>query len=91
MHDDPIAYFLTWVSYGTWLPGDIRGWVEYRHGWQPADTIRKLEAKARMTEEVCILTPSQRRAVEAQIAETSRIADGSFTRSIVAPIMYTLY
>ena len=23
---DPIAYFLTWTSYGTWLPGDDRGW-----------------------------------------------------------------
>ncbi len=30
--DDPIGYFLTWVTYGTWLPGDARGWVEYRHG-----------------------------------------------------------
>jgi hypothetical protein len=23
---DPIAYFLTWTTYGTWLPGDERGW-----------------------------------------------------------------
>jgi hypothetical protein len=28
--DDPIGYFLTWVTYGTWLPGDARGWVEYQ-------------------------------------------------------------
>jgi hypothetical protein len=34
---DPLAYFLTWVTYGTWLPGDDRGWVEYRHGWQLPD------------------------------------------------------
>lgn len=26
----PLAYFLTWTTYGTWLPGDDRGWV--RHG-----------------------------------------------------------
>jgi hypothetical protein len=32
MHGDPIGYFLTWVTYGTWLPGDTRGWIEYRHG-----------------------------------------------------------
>ena len=31
---EPLAYFLTWPTYGTWLPGDERGWVEYRHGWQ---------------------------------------------------------
>jgi hypothetical protein len=22
---DPLAYFLTWTTYGTWLPGDERG------------------------------------------------------------------
>jgi REP element-mobilizing transposase RayT len=70
MHGDPIGYFLTWVTYGTWLPGDARGWVEYRHGWQLPDPVRKMEAKALMTEDACILSPEQRRAVEAQIAET---------------------
>ena len=24
----PLAYFLTWTTYGTWLPGDERGWIE---------------------------------------------------------------
>ena len=23
---EPLAYFLTWTTYGTWLPGDERGW-----------------------------------------------------------------
>jgi hypothetical protein len=23
--DEPLAYFLTWTTYGTWLPGDERG------------------------------------------------------------------
>src|SRR6056297_3007718 len=31
---DPIAFFITWPTYGTWLPGNERGWVEYHHGWQ---------------------------------------------------------
>jgi REP element-mobilizing transposase RayT len=70
MHGDPIAYFLTWVTYGTWPPGDARGWVEYRRGWQLPDPIRELEAKARMSEDACILKPEQRLAVERQIAET---------------------
>jgi hypothetical protein len=25
--DEPLAYFLTWTTYGSWLPGDQRGWV----------------------------------------------------------------
>jgi hypothetical protein len=70
MHGDPIGYFLTWVTYGTWLPGDARGWVEYKKGWQLPDPIRELETKALMTEDACILTAEQRRVVEAQIAET---------------------
>jgi REP element-mobilizing transposase RayT len=70
VHGDPIAYFLTWVTYGTWLPGDARGWVKYHGGWQLPDPVRELEAKARMSEDACILTREQRRAVEEQIAET---------------------
>ena len=68
--DEPIAFFLTWVTYGTWLPGDSRGWVEYRHGWQLPDPVRELEAAARMSEDACRLTDEQRSAVEAQIRET---------------------
>jgi REP element-mobilizing transposase RayT len=70
MHGDPIGYFLTWVTYGTWLPGDGRGWVEYKFGWRMPNPIRELEARARMTEDACVLAPEQRRIVEAQIAET---------------------
>lgn len=66
----PVAYFLTWVTYGTWLPGDERGWVEYRRGWQLPDPARELESRARMTEDACRLDLEQRHRVEAQIAET---------------------
>jgi REP element-mobilizing transposase RayT len=67
---DPIAYFITWATYGTWLPGDERGWVEYRHGWQLPDPARKLEAAAKMSEDASVLNGEQRRAVEQQVAET---------------------
>jgi REP element-mobilizing transposase RayT len=69
---EPLAYLITWPTYGTWLPGDERGWVEYRQGWKLPDPVRKLEAAARMTEDACWLSPEQRAAVEAQIAETCR-------------------
>lgn len=67
---DPIAFFLTISSYGTWLPGDSRGWVEYRHGWQLPDPSRELEAQARMTEDACTLAAHERAIVEQQIQET---------------------
>jgi len=70
---EPLAYFLTWSTYGTWLPGDDRGWIEFRHGWRMPDPIRKLEASAKMVEGACLLDLEQRRAVENQIAETCRL------------------
>ena len=72
MMEDPIGYFLTWVTYGTWLPGDARGWVEYRHGWQLPDPVRETAAAARMTEDACRLGEQQRAAVEERIGETCR-------------------
>jgi hypothetical protein len=70
LHGDPIGYLVTWVTYGTWLPGDARGWVLYRSGWRDPDPIREVEAQALMSEDACRLTQDQRRAVEEQIAET---------------------
>jgi REP element-mobilizing transposase RayT len=32
MYTDPIAYFITWTCYGTWLPGDERGWTKWHKG-----------------------------------------------------------
>jgi REP element-mobilizing transposase RayT len=68
--DDPIGFFLTWATYGTWMPGDSRGWIEYRHGWQLPDAALELEAAARMTEDACRLSHEQRKAVEDQISKT---------------------
>jgi REP element-mobilizing transposase RayT len=70
---EPLAFFLTWPTYGTWLPGDERGWNQRGRGPQPPDPIRKMEAQARMTEHACILDEEQRRLVEATIAEHCKL------------------
>jgi REP element-mobilizing transposase RayT len=70
---EPLAFFLTWTTYGTWLPGDERGWVERGHGFQLPDPIRKREAEARMTEDACLLDEDQRLVVEKTIADHCRI------------------
>jgi REP element-mobilizing transposase RayT len=64
-----IAYFSTWTTYGTWLPGDERGWFERGNGLQPADLMRRLESALRMTEHALTLDRDQRRLVEATIAK----------------------
>jgi len=64
---EPLAYFLTWPTYGTWLPGDERGWVKWHRGFQPPDAVKKLEAAARMAENACRLDRDERRLVETAI------------------------
>ena len=68
--DDPIAYFLTWTTYGTWLPGDARGWVEYRHGWQTPASLLADYSSTKMVEDACVLTMQQHGLVQQQIEET---------------------
>lgn len=47
-----------------------RGWVEFQHGWQLPNPSKLLESKAKMKESACVLDESERRLVEAQVAET---------------------
>jgi REP element-mobilizing transposase RayT len=61
---DPVGYFLTWATYGTWLPGDARGWVKYGHGFQLPDPILELESAVLLTEDACVLAPQKRQLVE---------------------------
>ena len=70
---EPLADFLTWPTDGTWLPGDERGWVEYRHSWQLADPARQRATQARLTEDACLLDQDQRRLVELTIADHCRV------------------
>lgn len=70
---DPIGYFLTWTTYGTWLPGDERGWVEYKNGWQMPAKILEIDCQQRMREAKCLLTPTERILVEQQVKETCRL------------------
>jgi len=64
-----IAYFSTWTTYGTWLPGDPRGWYQRALGLQEPDALRRLEALLRMTDSVVTLGPDQRRVVEQTIVD----------------------
>jgi REP element-mobilizing transposase RayT len=65
----PLAYFLTWTTYGTWLPGDERGWVERPGQLRSANPRLKAAARALLKEEPCVLNPEQRRLVDQTIAK----------------------
>jgi len=69
-----LAYHLTWTTYGTWLPGDARGWVKWGEcGVQPADPERERTAQVRMVESSVVFTVEQRSLVEQTIRDHCRI------------------
>jgi REP element-mobilizing transposase RayT len=70
---DPLAFFLTWTTYGTWLSGDERGWAKRSGGIQAPDPSRKRRAERLMAEPPCHLRDGQRRLVEETIADNCRI------------------
>jgi REP element-mobilizing transposase RayT len=64
---DALAYFLTWTTYGTWLPGDQRGWARRGKGMQLPDPSREARARTALAESPCTLNASQRALVEETI------------------------
>jgi len=70
---DLLAYFLTWTTYGTWLPGDKRGWVHHREGGiLPPEPARVTHAKKLMKKPPVRLAANQRRTVRDTIMESCR-------------------
>ncbi len=68
------AYLLTWRTYGTWLPGDERGWIDERRNGFGEPTNRpdfRLEnaAKGQMSQGRTELDSFQRVAIDAVIRE----------------------
>ena len=66
----PIAYFFTWATYGSWLPGDARGWMQ-RRGLlcRPNEPLRLAAARA-MCGPPITLSPAQRELVHQAIDTT---------------------
>ena len=67
VHDEQLAFFLTWTTYGTWLPGDNRGWVAKPGQFRAADPKREESARKRLTEDPLTLDDQQRAIVEATV------------------------
>ena len=76
--DEPIAYLITFRTYGTWLHGDKRGSVS-RHNNRFRTLRLKHEPKwleknqSRMTSEPVVLNARQRASVKKAIRETCKI------------------
>ena len=61
---DSVGVLITWTTYGTWLPGDSRGWRSKRTGSQPADPDLDAEAREKLKFDPVHLSPHDRETVE---------------------------
>ncbi|TWT69327.1 transposase [Crateriforma conspicua] len=66
---DPVTLFITWTTYGSWLPGDARGWTRWKQGEQQPQPVLEDWCKDRMNENAVLLESSQRESVEEVIRQ----------------------
>jgi len=69
MNETPLAYFLTWTCYGTWLPGDDRGWTKWHKEIMIPQPRLADWCRGQMAETPIFLDQAQREIVEATIGE----------------------
>jgi len=73
---EPLAYFLTWTTYGTWLPGDSRGWVN-RHSKRervveaPCPALES-HARGLMNDPPVVLDPKMREVADTAMRQACR-------------------
>ncbi len=69
---DPLAFFFTWTTHASWLPGDRRGWFD-RHGeYHAPHAGLSRSAALRLKSGTVILAREQRCVVEEAIVEHCR-------------------
>lgn len=62
--NESLTYFITWTTYGSWLPGDVRGWRKTNAGPQAPQPLLADWCRDHMKEEPILLNETQRNAVE---------------------------
>ncbi|WP_417739281.1 hypothetical protein [Rosistilla oblonga] len=66
-NDEPLAYFITFTVYGTFLQGDSRWWRSRGKGSQTPQPRLEQWHRDRLNHDVVLLDDDQRAAVEAEI------------------------
>ena len=69
MNEQPLGFFITWTCYGTWLPGDDRGWARWQKGDQVPQPLLVDWCKEQMTETPLVLNSAQREIVSAIVKD----------------------
>jgi REP element-mobilizing transposase RayT len=60
---EPLAFFITWTVYGSYLQGDERGWRRRREGIQSPQPRLAEWRRERLKHDVIFLSPEERKVV----------------------------
>jgi len=77
MHDNPLAYFITFTTYGAWLHGESPGSVDPEHNqfdtpFAPPNPRRYVAEREQMTQDIYVLDEERRNIVRDAIVEECR-------------------
>ena len=73
INNDVLAFFITWTCYGTYLPGDERGWTKWHKGDQLPQPLREDWCRDRMAETAVLLDEAQREIVNQTVHDHCEI------------------
>ena len=89
--NDFSGLFITWTTYGTWLPGDARGWRTRRGGYQLPKPLLAQWCQKQMADEAVLLKPHDRETVEDACREHSVFRGWHLLVVNAKPIMFTWF
>jgi len=81
----PVAYLLTFTTYGSWLHGDPRGSHRHGRGYQPPDERLFEYRRAQLTQSPVVLCERRRAIVLAAIVETCSVRAWPLAAAHVRP------
>jgi len=72
MYSQPVGYFVTFRCYGTWLPGDVRGWIDRQHNrygeaFLPPHRALEAQIRDRLSAQPCVFDSREREVVTSAI------------------------
>jgi REP element-mobilizing transposase RayT len=70
MSDEPLGFFITWTVYGTFLPGDSRGWTRFGKGKQLPRPFLADWAKEQLKHPIELLNEADRTSAKLAIEKT---------------------
>ena len=70
--DEPLAYFITWTVYGTFLHGDLRWWRQQGKQNPPRPQLERWQ-RERLKHDVILLNEDHRQIVDSQIVRHCEI------------------